>query len=112
MQTFGSILGWAVSQGIIESNPAIGIKKPAGKKRERRLTPEEFKAFAEALNTAAKEPGQSWQPIAELRFLALTGCRLGEVEKLKWSEVDIGASIIHLSEPALLFGHLERLLES
>ena len=98
MQTFGSILGWAVSQGIIESNPAIGIKKPAGKKRERRLTPEEFKAFAEALYTAAKEPGQSWQPIAELRFLALTGCRLGEVEKLKWSEVDIGASIIHLSD--------------
>lgn len=98
METLGAILSWAVGQGTIESNPAVGVKKPAVGKRERRLTPDEFRAFGEALEIAAKSPGQSWQPIAELRLLALTGCRLGEVENLRWSEIDFDAALLRLED--------------
>jgi integrase len=98
MQTFGSILSWAVSQGIIETSPAAGVRKPAGQKRERRLTADEFKALGRILNEMEADEFEAWQPVAELRLLALTGCRLGEVENLRWSEVDFDGSVLRLDD--------------
>ena len=97
-QTLGAILSWAVSQGVIEISPAAGVKKPATNKRERRLTADEFMAFGKVLNEMAANPFEAWQPVAELRLLALTGCRLGEVENLKWSEVDFEDSLLRLDD--------------
>lgn len=116
----GAILTWAVHEGVIESNPAHGVKRQADRKRTRRLTPEEYRKLGDALRQAEEER-EIWQGLAGARLLTLTGCRLGEIVKLRWSEVDDaggcfrledtkeGASTRPIGRPALdLLSGLER----
>ena len=44
----GAILTFAVAEGIIEVNPAHGVKRQADNKRTRRLTPGEYRALGAA----------------------------------------------------------------
>lgn len=91
----GGILSYAVSEGIIENNPAHGVSKPAYKKRDRRLNAAEFHSLGEVLLKHDHEP---WQAIVGIRLLALTGCRLGEIVKLKWEEVDLEGQALRLGD--------------
>ena len=91
----GGILSYAVSEGIIESNPAHGVSKPAYKKRDRRLNAAEFHSLGEVLLKHDHEP---WQAIVGIKLLALTGCRLGEIVKLKWEEVDLEGQALRLGD--------------
>ncbi|WP_457107143.1 tyrosine-type recombinase/integrase [Methylobacterium sp. P5_C11] len=84
----GGILSYAVTERVITANPAIGVKRPAGKKRKRRLTPDEYAALGKALAEVEEGGLERWQAVAGVRLLALTGCRLGEIMKLRWSEID------------------------
>ncbi|GBD50242.1 tyrosine-type recombinase/integrase [Methylopila sp. Yamaguchi] len=93
----GGILSYAVSVGVIEINPATGVRRPADGKRSRRLTPEELRALGKALDAAEAE-GEGWQAIAGTRLFAFTGCRLQEIERLKWSEVDIAGQCLRLHD--------------
>lgn len=90
----GGILSFAVSEGIIDRNPTHGVKRPTDKKRQRRLSAEEYKAVGKAMNEGA----ETWQAVAFIKLLALTGCRRGEIEKLKWSEVDIDGKALRLGD--------------
>jgi len=93
----GGILSFAVSEGVIPFNPARGVKRPADNKRTRRLTPEEYRAFGQAIEQA-EEACETWQGIAGARLLALTGCRLQEVVQLRWSEVDEAGGCFRLED--------------
>ncbi|WP_428492539.1 tyrosine-type recombinase/integrase [Rhodopila sp.] len=83
----GGILSFAMSDGIIPVNPAIGAKKPAYAKRTARLSPDDYGALGAALDAAAQE-GVNVTAVAAARLLALTGCRKGEILGLRWTEVD------------------------
>jgi integrase len=83
----GGILSFAVAQGTIQTNPAKGVRRPAGKKRQRRLTAGEYRQLGLAL-VHAKAEAETEQAIDGVWLLALTGCRLGEIVGLRWSEVD------------------------
>jgi integrase len=83
----GAILSFAVSEEVIEHNPAHGVKRKADHKRTRRLTPDEYRALG-AIMKQAEQDCETWQGITGARLLALTGCRLGEIVKLRWSEID------------------------
>ena len=96
-ELLGGIFTFARSEGVIERNPVQGVKKPATKKRTRRLSPDEFRALGAALATAAAE-GEQWQAVALVRLLALTGLRRGEAVNLKWSEVDIQGRALRLAD--------------
>ncbi|GAB4072046.1 tyrosine-type recombinase/integrase [Ancylobacter sonchi] len=93
----GGILSYALSEGVIDTNPATGVKRPADKRRERRLTPTEYGKLGEALRQAASET-EIEQAIAGVKLLALTGCRIGEIAKLKWSEVDEAGQCLRLED--------------
>ena len=43
----GGILSFAVSEGIIAVNPARGVKRPADKRREIRLTADQYRVLAQ-----------------------------------------------------------------
>lgn len=64
---------------------------------KRRLTAAEFKALGEALE-AAELDCETWQAIAAVRLLALTGCRKGEIESLQWAEVDEDGQCFRLAD--------------
>jgi integrase len=83
----GGILSFAVSEGVITTNPVRGALRPSSKVRTRRLTPSDYLALGRALDGAA-ESGMNPTAIAAIRLLALTGCRRSEVLNLRWDEVD------------------------
>jgi integrase len=93
----GAILTFAVNEEIIEHNPAHGVKRAADKKRTRRLTPEEYRALGAVLKQA-DDDRETWQGVTGARLLALTGCRLGEIIKLRWSEVDEAGGCFRLED--------------
>lgn len=93
----GGILSFAVSEGIIERNPTEGVKRPADNHKRRRLNSDEYSALGAALK-AAQDDGEAHQAILGVWLLALTGCRLGEIVKLKWREVDEAGSCFRLDD--------------
>jgi integrase len=93
----GGILTFAVSEGIIPTNPSIGVKRPADNHRVRRLSPEEYRQLGKALE-AAEAADDAVQGITAIRLLALTGCRSGEILGLKWQEVDKLGNCLRLAD--------------
>jgi integrase len=93
----GGILSFAVSEGVITSNPARGVKRPADNHRARRLSAEEYRRLGNALADAEKE-AETAQGIAGAWLLALTGCRSGEIINLKWIEIDKAGSCLRLKD--------------
>jgi integrase len=93
----GAILSFAVSEGVLEHNPAHGVPRQADRRRTRRLTPDEYQALGATLREA-ESCGETWQVIMGTRLLALTGCRLGEIVQLKWSEIDAASGCFRLED--------------
>jgi integrase len=93
----GGILSFAVSEGIIAFNPARGVKRQADASRTRRLTPDEYGRLGAALR-AARDEGEPEQGLNGVWLLALTGCRLGEIQRLKWSEVEVADRCFRLED--------------
>jgi integrase len=82
----GAIFAFGVEKGIRPDNPVRGVVRFADGKRERRLSNDEYAALGEALRASAS----IWPPaVAAVRFLALTGWRLGEALALEWAHADL-----------------------
>jgi integrase len=93
----GGILSFAVSEGLVLTNPARGVKRPADERREIRLNADQYRAIGDALAAAASN-GENPSAILAIRLLAMTGCRRGEVERLQWDEVDLPSRCLRLSD--------------
>ena len=91
----GGILTYAVEAGIIELNPAHGIRKPKDNVRNRRLTEAEYRTLGEILRNAA-EDDKYQMTVDIIRQIALTGCRRTEMITLRWVEADTDASCLRL----------------
>jgi integrase len=84
----GAIFTYAVRRRLRSDNPAQGVERFADRKRERRLTDDEYAALGASFLEG--EVNGIWPPaIAVARFLALTGWRSGEALGLRWSEIDV-----------------------
>ena len=85
---FRQIMNHAISRGHIETNPTRGLKRNPRPKLTRFLSREEIGLLHEVLD--GYEPRQpSGKAQADIiRLLLLTGCRAGEMVKLRWREVD------------------------
>jgi integrase len=78
---------FAISRGLIEANPCIGVGRVAREQpRDRVLNDDELRT----LWLASEELGWPFGPIVPL--LILTGQRLGEVAGMRWSELDLAAA--------------------
>jgi integrase len=93
----GGIFTYAVHLGVIEANPVHGVPNPAYKVRQRRLSDAEYKTLGEVLREAEAE-GHNPTALAIIKLLALTGCRRGEIERLRWEEVDEVHSCLRLAD--------------
>ena len=97
MGLLGAILEYARGEGHRPDNPARGVARPADNKRKVHLDAEHFAALGRALNRAELD-GESWQAVAIMRLVALTGCRIGEVLDLRRTECDLGGSCLRLGD--------------
>lgn len=93
----GGILTYVVEAGIIETNPAHGIRKPKDNVRKRRLSEAEYRMLGGKLREAAKQ--EKYAAIVDIvRYLALTGRRRSEMIGLKWTEADTDSSCFRLED--------------
>lgn len=101
------------------SNPCRHVKKYKEEKRERYLLPNELSLLGKTLRKCEEDKTESPYVIAALRLLLLTGCRLGEIQTLKWDYIQenclrlpdskTGAKKVYLGEAALeILSNIER----
>jgi integrase len=93
----GGIMTYAIEAGIIDTNPAHGIKKPKDNVRQRRLSEAEYRILGRILADAECLDAYSTFAMV-VRQIALTGCRRGEIIGLKWADVDLENSCLRLSD--------------
>ncbi|MFC1672657.1 tyrosine-type recombinase/integrase [Pseudomonadota bacterium] len=69
------------------SNPCRHVKKYTEIKRERFLSEDELKRLWETLDECERDGSESAAACNAYRLLILTGCRLGEIQTLKWDYI-------------------------
>ncbi len=91
LSTLQSLLAHARRLDVIASNPAVGVRKLAGKKKERRLSVTEIKKLGETMCVAERN-GEHPIALAAVRLLLLTGFRISEAQGLRreWLHADQG----------------------
>ena len=100
----GAIFAWGQDNGYVENNPVRGVKRFADAQKKALLTAEQYRALALTLETLEgkrdrkDERVHSAVGLAAILFIALTGVRRGECEKLKWDEIDAKGTCIALGE--------------
>ena len=90
---FAQAESWNLREAF--SNPCRGVKKFKEKKRERFLSSDELTRLGTALLAEASEAPSA---VTCIRLLIFTGCRLSEIQKLKWSYVDLKSKMILLPD--------------
>jgi integrase len=84
----GGIFTYAIERGLVTVTPCRGIRRYADRKRDRRLTEDEYARLGEALRKL--EATGLWPPaIGAIRFLSLTGWRRGEALGVPWQNLDL-----------------------
>ena len=87
---------WGLRPG--RGDPSRGVRKYRLARRERFLSPGEYRRLGRALDEAESK-GTAWPPaVAAIRLLALTGCRGHEVRTLRWDDIDRTAGEIRLRD--------------
>jgi integrase len=71
------------------TNPCRHVEKFNEEKKERYLTPDELSRLGGVLRDTEASKEELPQAIAAIRLLILTGCRLSEIQTLKWEYVDL-----------------------
>ena len=91
VETLSRIYNAAEDKGLIPvgSNPCGLVVKNRERKRERFLTPDEFRRLGRALAEATTRRRVSPYAVAAIRLLILTGCRKREILHLRWEQVDL-----------------------
>jgi len=93
----GGIFSFAHDLELISENPVRGIKRFTDKRCDRFLSESELVRLGEALrNTEASSENPAGIDI--IRLLIFTGARKGEIEGLRWQEVDFQRKILRLAE--------------
>lgn len=94
----GSIFSYAARMGYMQGiNPVKGVDRLRGGKRDRFLSPDEYKAFSGTLDTM-QAGGSNSTALMAFRLLALTGARRNEILALKRSEVNLEASCFEFAD--------------
>ena len=121
VRLLGGIFSYAVKHGYIATNPRSGVQLYADNKGKRYLSSAEFQRLGDTLREA-ETIGLPWQfnegvkekyrpkkaenqrevisphAVAAIRLLMLTGCRLSEILKLQWHDVDLNRGVLDLSD--------------
>ena len=94
----GGIFTYARDElGIIEVNPAHGVRKPKDVVRKRRLNEDEYRTLGRILAKAAEDERYT-RTVDIIRLIAMSGCRRGEIIELQKSEIDAVGSAFRFED--------------
>ncbi|MBI4970129.1 MAG: site-specific integrase [Rhodospirillales bacterium] len=93
---FGLAEDWSLIPA--NSNPCRGIRKFKEEKRERYLSPEEINRLWQTLDDMEGQKAVSAPMAALVRLLILTGARLGEIQSLRWEDIDFSRQLLVLPD--------------
>ncbi len=100
VNTLSAMLGMAETWGLVpeENNPCPQVARYKIRGRERFLTQAEFSRLGRVLSEAEARGEVSSHAAAAIRLLMLTGCRLREILRLQWDEVDLERAELRLRD--------------
>lgn len=93
----GGIFAFAVRHKLRPDNPVHGVTRYKDGRSERFLSAQELARLGEAIDAAEAE-GRNAMGLAVIRLLVTTGARKGEIEALRWDEVDFERSALRLRD--------------
>ena len=88
LEILSQIMNAALAAGYVGASPVKGIAKNPRPKLTRFLSAEEIERLQCVLDRLVDERPSRRPQTDVVRLLLLTGCRKGEIMKLRWSEVD------------------------
>jgi integrase len=92
----GGIFSYAVAHGLRPDNPVNRVRRYAEGRRERRLSDDEYPLLGAVLRQAE---AVMWPPAVEcMRFLALSGWRVGEALALRCRDVNLARRVAILPD--------------
>lgn len=80
------------------SNPCEDIERYPEHKRERFLSAKEIQRLGAVLKQAETDGSESQYAVAAFRLLLLTGCRLSEIQTLRWAYVNLDENELNLPD--------------
>ncbi|MGH7112971.1 MAG: tyrosine-type recombinase/integrase [Stellaceae bacterium] len=80
------------------SNPVRGTRRYAERRRDRFLSDGELVRLGRAIEAAERTATIPATRLAAIRFLALSGCQLGEAVTLRWGDVRLDTGALHLPD--------------
>lgn len=95
------------------SNPCRHVRRYKERSRERYLSTKELAELARVLAETERNRTELPSVVPAIRLLLFTGCRMGEILRLRWAEVDLerrclfladsktGSKVVHLNGPSL-----------
>lgn len=93
----GSIMSFAVREGLRKENPVDGVERIRGNKVGRALRPDEYRCFFDTCDEMEKE-GANPLALLSFRVMALTGYRPGEVRNLRQNEIDHKRQVVRFGD--------------
>ena len=94
----GGIFTYARDElGIIDVNPAHGVRKPKDAVRSRRLNEDEYRTLGLILTKAADDERYT-RTVEMIRQIAMSGCRRSEIIKLRKDELDTAGSCFRFED--------------
>lgn len=93
----GAIFAFAVKEGMRPDNPVRGVERYRDRQSQRFLSADELARLTAAM-AEAESTGVNGRGLAVIRLLTLTGARKGEIEGLRWDEVDFERSCLALKD--------------
>jgi integrase len=85
LRVLAAFCGWAVERGHLRANPAVGLGQYAVVEAGDPLSAHEVARLGAVLD---RHEDASPIHVGAVRFILLTGCRLHEVLRLRWEDVD------------------------
>ena len=79
-------------------NPALSIRRYKEHRRERFLSPDEYRQLTRVLDEAEADGSVFSTAVPAIRLLLLTGCRKNEIVTLRWDDVDRTAGELRLRD--------------
>jgi len=76
----------------------VHLEKYPESSRERFLSVAEIERLGSVLSEAERVGSESSSAIAAVRLLLLTGCRVGEILRLRWHDIDFELAVLRLQD--------------